>query len=200
MATTDETNPLISGPAPIRYRLALGAGWQRIRLDENAGADVKAYLDTVFGAVPSGTAESARALIETRLTTQIMAGRAKGGIDFYVPAPKPGAGPLPALTIVAAEVRVPTTAVPEPAEIVARVAGANPTARTGVVGGMPAVRIERSGDQEVHIEYVQPVAGDTEHRWLSLALSGQAGPGGDDSQIAAAVAAFDRAVAELAWE
>lgn len=221
MATTQEPEPLPGGPKPIRYRLTLGAGWQRIRLDGHAAADTKAYLDAVFSSVPADAAEAARTLIETRLTNQIMAGRAKGGIDFYIPAPKPGSGPLPALTVMAAEVKIPTTAVPEPAEVVARVAAANPTARTGVVAGMPTVRIDRSvgieegnedrnpdanGDGEQrprgprHIEYVLPVAGDAEHRWLSLALTGQAGPGGDEEKVDAAVAAFDQAVAGLAWE
>ncbi|NUP52142.1 MAG: hypothetical protein HOW97_33190 [Catenulispora sp.] len=221
MATTDEPEPLPDGPKPIRYRLTLGTGWRRIRLDGHAEADAKAYLDAVFSSVPADAAEAARTLIETRLTTQIMAGRAKGGIDFYIPAPNPGSGPLPALTVMAAEVKIPTTTVPEPAEVVARVAAANPTARTGVVAGMPTVRIDRSagigdldgherqgenGDVEQpprgprHIEYVLPVAGDAEHRWLSLALTGQAGPGGDEEKVDAAVAAFDQAVAGLAWE
>lgn len=219
MATTDETT---DGAKPIAYRLALGEGWQRIRLDDHAGADVKAYLDAVFASVPSDAAEGARGLIEARLTAQIMAGRAKGGIDFYIPAPRVGAGPLPALTVMAAEVKIPTSAVPEPAEVVARVAAANPTARTGVIAGMPAVRIDRSAgiDDSVpvdpdaeegedgeaprsgprHIEYVVPVAGDAQHRWLSLALTGQAGPGGDEAKVDEVVAAFDQAVAELAWE
>lgn len=219
MATTDGTT---GGAKPIAYQLPLGEGWQRIRLDDHAEADVKAYLDAVFASVPADAAEGARGLIEARLTTQIMAGRAKGGIDFYIPAPKVGAGPLPALTVMAAEVRIPTTAVPEPADVVARVAAANPTARTGVIGGMPAVRIDRSAgiddtvpvDSDLedsddgdaprsgprHIEYVVPVAGDAEHRWLSIALTGQAGPGGDEAKVDEVVAAFDQAVAELAWQ
>jgi len=224
-----------AGGKPIAYRLVLGEAWQRIRLDEHAGADVRAYLDAVFASVPPEQAEAARGLIEGRLTTQIMAGRAKGGIDFYIPAPNVGHGPLPALTIMAAEVKIPTAAVPEPADVVARVAASNPTARTGVIGGMPAVRIDRSAgvdadggpagpgsgssgssgasgsseseddDEQAtggprHIEYVVPVAGDPDHRWLSIALTGQAGPGGDEAKVDAAVAAFDQAVAELAWE
>ncbi|NUR25407.1 MAG: hypothetical protein HOV83_06080 [Catenulispora sp.] len=219
MATTDGAT---GGAKPIAYQLALGEGWQRIRLDDHAEADVKAYLDAVFASVPADAAEGARGLIEARLTTQIMAGRAKGGIDFYIPAPKVGAGPLPALTVMAAEVRIPTAAVPEPADVVARVAAANPTARTGVIAGMPAVRIDRSAgvddtvpvdpgleddeDGEAprggprHIEYVVPVAGDAEHRWLSIALTGQAGPGGDEAKVDEVVAAFDQAVAELAWQ
>jgi len=145
MATTDENvDGNADGTRPIAYQLALGEGWQRIRLDDHAEADVKAYLDAVFASVPAEAAEGARGLIEARLTTQIMAGRAKGGIDFYIPAPRVGAGPLPALTVMAAEVKIPTTAVPEPADVVARVAAANPTARTGVIAGMPAVRIDRS--------------------------------------------------------
>ncbi|MBW8802942.1 MAG: hypothetical protein JF587_03635 [Catenulisporales bacterium] len=219
MPTTDET----SDSNPITYRLPLGEAWQRIRLNEHAGTDVRAYLDAVFASVPPEQAEAARGLIEGRLTTQIMAGRAKGGIDFYIPAPNVGHGPLPALTIMAAEVKIPTTAVPEPADVVARVAASNPTARTGVIAGMPAVRIDRSAGVEAgdspagpasesedddgqtaggprHIEYVVPVAGDPEHRWLSIALTGQAGPGGDEEKVDAAVAAFDQAVAELAWE
>ncbi|GAA2057280.1 hypothetical protein GCM10009839_78300 [Catenulispora yoronensis] len=217
MATTDENT---GGGEPIRYQLTLGEAWQRIRLDENAEADSKAYLDAVFASVPAEAAEAARGLIEARLTTQIMAGRAKGGIDFYIPAPKVGAGPLPALTVMVAEVKIPTVTVPEPADIVARVAAANPTARTGVIAGMPAVRIDRSTgvDDSVptdadddedesgsrggprHIEYVLPVAGDAQHRWLSIALTGQAGPGGDEAKVDAAVAAFDQAVSELVWE
>ncbi|GAA1950186.1 hypothetical protein [Catenulispora subtropica] len=219
MATTDETT---DAPQPITYRLDLGDGWQRIRLDDHAEADVKAYLDAVFASVPADAAEGARGLIEARLTTQILAGRAKGGIDFYIPAPNIGAGPLPALTVMAAEVKIPTTAVPDPADVVARVAAANPTARTGVIAGMPAVRIDRSAgvddsvpatlDEEDgedgepprsgprHVEYVVPVAGDAQHRWLSIALTGQAGPGGDEAKVDEVVAAFDQAVAELAWE
>lgn len=219
MSTTDGA----SGGKPIAYRLTLGEAWQRIRLDQHAEADVRAYLDAVFASVPPEQAEAARGLIEGRLTTQIMAGRAKGGIDFYIPAPNVGRGPLPALTIMAAEVKIPTAAVPEPADVVARVAASNPTARTGVIAGMPAVRIDRSAgvddsaaggpeaegegenDEKTasgprHIEYVVPVAGDPDHRWLSIALTGQAGPGGDEAKVDAAVAAFDQAVAELAWE
>jgi hypothetical protein len=216
MSTAAET----ANSKPINYRLDLGAGWSRIRLDEHAEADVNAFLDTVFAAVPADAAEAGRGLIAGRLTTQIVAGRARGGIDFYIPTP--GGGPVPALTVMASEVKIPTAAVPEPADVVARVAASNPTARTGVIAGMPAVRIDRSagagpddepgvqggdeGDDDGpqqprprHIEYVVPVAGDPDHRWLSIALTGQAGPGGDEAKVDAAISQFDRAVAELAW-
>ncbi|WP_194916738.1 hypothetical protein [Catenulispora rubra] len=205
---------------PITYRLDLGEGWTRIRLDEHAEADVSAFLDRAFAAVPADAAEAGRGLIAGRLNTQIAAGRAKGGIDFYIPTP--GAGPVPALTVMASEVKIPSAAVPEPADVVARVAASNPTARTGVIAGMPAVRIDRSAglDPEAeaagedaddadddgpqpprprHIEYVVPVAGDPDHRWLSIALTGQAGPGADEAKVDAAVSRFDQAVAELAW-
>ncbi|MEZ0106653.1 hypothetical protein ABH920_000634 [Catenulispora sp. EB89] len=202
---------------PITYRLDLGEGWTRIRLDEHAEADVSAFLDLAFAAVPADAAEAGRGLIAGRLNTQIVAGRAKGGIDFYIPTP--GAGPAPALTVMASEVKIPSAAVPEPADVVARVAASNPTARTGVIAGMPAVRIDRSAglDPEAeaaeqdaddddpqpprprHIEYVVPVAGDPDHRWLSIALTGQAGPGADEAKVDAAVSRFDQAVAELAW-
>ena len=202
---------------PITYRLDLGEGWTRIRLDEHAEADVNAFLDRAFAAVPADAAEAGRGLIAGRLNTQIVAGRAKGGIDFYIPTPS--AGPAPALTVMASEVKIPSAAVPEPADVVARVAASNPTARTGVIAGMPAVRIDRSAglDPEAeaaeedadddgpqpprprHVEYVVPVAGDPDHRWLSIALTGQAGPGGDEAKVDAAVSRFDQAVAELAW-
>lgn len=202
---------------PIHYRLNLGDGWTRIRLDEHAEADVNAYLDTVFTGVPADAAEAGRDLIGGRMTAQIIAGRAKGGIDFYIPTP--GGGPVPALTVMASEVKIPSAAVPEPADVVARVAASNPTARTGVIAGMPAVRIDRSAgvdpdaaadadDEDEdgpqaprprHIEYVVPVAGDPDHRWLSLALTGQAGPGGDEAKVDAAISKFDQAVSELSW-
>lgn len=202
---------------PIHYQLDLGDGWTRIRLDEHAEADVNAYLDTVFTGVPADAAEAGRDLIGGRMTAQVIAGRAKGGIDFYIPTP--GGGPVPALTVMASEVKIPSAAVPEPADVVARVAASNPTARTGVIAGMPAVRIDRSAgvepdaapdaeDEEEdgpqaprprHIEYVVPVAGDPDHRWLSLALTGQAGPGGDEAKVDAAISKFDQAVSELSW-
>ena len=213
MSTASET----ANSKPINYRLNLGEGWTRIRLDEHAEADVNAFLDVAFAAVPADAAEAGRGLIAGRLTTQIMAGRAKGGIDFYIPTP--GGGPVPALTVMAYEVKIPSAAVPEPADVVARVAASNPTARTGVIAGMPAVRIDRSAGADPdaepaeeteedegpqaprprHIEYVVPVAGDPDHRWLSIALTGQAGPGADEAKVDAAVSRFDQAVSELAW-
>jgi hypothetical protein len=207
-----------SNSKPIGYRLDLGQGWSRIRLDDHAEAAVNAFLDTVFASVPADAAEAGRDLVAGRLSLQITAGRAKGGIDFYIPTP--GNGPVPTLTVMAAEVKIPSAAVPEPADVVARVAASNPTARTGVIAGMPAVRIDRSvgagpeaeidddddededGTQPPrprHIEYVVPVAGDPDHRWLSIALTGQAGPGGDEAKVDAAISAFDAAVSELAW-
>jgi hypothetical protein len=215
MSTAAET----AGSKPVTYRLNLGPGWTRIRLDDHAEADVNAFLDTVFAAVPADAAEAGRDLIGGRLTTQILAGRAKGGIDFYIPTP--GGGPVPALTVMASEVKIPSAAVPEPADVVARVAASNPTARTGVIAGMPAVRIDRSAGAGLHaepaeedaqeeaegfspprprhIEYVVPVSGDPDHRWLSIALTGQAGPGGDEAKVDAAISRFDQAVAGLAW-
>ena len=212
------THRLTANSKPIHYRLNLGEGWTRIRLDEHAEADVSAFLDTAFAEVPADAAEAGRGLIAGRLTTQIVAGRARGGIDFYIPTP--GGGPVPALTVMASEVKIPTAAVPEPADVVARVAASNPTARTGVIAGMPAVRIDRSAgvdpdapapDEDEdgedgpqpprprHIEYVVPVAGDPDHRWLSIALTGQAGPGADEAKVDDAISRFDQAVAELAW-
>jgi hypothetical protein len=215
MTTAAET----ANSKPIHYRLDLGPGWTRIRLDEHAEADVNAYLDVVLTGVPDDAAQAGRELIGGRITAQVIAGRARGGIDFYIPTP--GSGPMPALTVMASEVKIPSAAVPEPADVVARVAASNPTARTGVIAGMPAVRIDRSagavpdevleieeeeaeefGEQPArprHIEYVVPVAGDPDHRWLSLALTGQAGPGGDEARVDAAVSKFDQAVAELSW-
>src|SRR5256714_4384039 len=159
MPTTDET----SDSNPITYRLPLGEAWQRIRLNEHAGTDVRAYLDAVFASVPPEQAEAARGLIEGRLTTQIMAGRAKGGIDFYIPAPNVGHGPLPALTIMAAEVKIPTTAVPEPADVVARVAASNPTARTGGIAGMPAVRVDPGAGVGGRGSPAGPASGSADH-------------------------------------
>lgn len=192
--------------APITYRLDLGEGWYRIRLDEHAEADVKTFLDVMFDGVPADAAEQTRTLITTQFTTQIAAARAKRGIELLIPAPKPHATVLPAAVVLVAEVVIPAPVVPDPVDVVARVAREAPNARTGVIAGSVAVRIDHSeADAEAEagddtppsrnrIEYVIAVPNDP--RWLSIDLSVQAVDGFDTDQ---AIAKFDQAVAELTW-
>ncbi|NUP47744.1 MAG: hypothetical protein HOW97_10585 [Catenulispora sp.] len=192
--------------APITYRLDLGEGWYCIRLDEHAEADVKTFLDVMFDGVPADAAEQTRTLITTQFTTQIAAARAKRGIELLIPAPKPHATVLPAAVVLVAEVVIPAPIVPDPVDVVARVAREAPNARTGVIAGSVAVRIDHSeADAEAEasddtppsrnrIEYVIAVPNDP--RWLSIDLSVQAVDGFDTDQ---AIAKFDQAVAELTW-
>jgi hypothetical protein len=196
---------------PIAYRLALGADWYRIRLDEHAETDVKAFLDVMFDGVPADAADRIRALITVQFATQIAAARAKRGIELLVPAPKPGGAALPGAAVLIAEVVIPTPVVPDPVEVAARVARGAEGARTGVIAGSVAVRIDHSAadaeedeDDDANdgpvpptrqrIEYVIAVPNDP--RWLSIDLSVQAVGGFDVEQT---IAEFDQAVAELEW-
>jgi hypothetical protein len=196
---------------PITYRLALGDGWYRIRLNEHAETDVKTFLDVMFDAVPADQATATRALIETRSAAQILAARARDGIDLYIPAPVAGTGPMPALSIMTAEVVLPGPAAPQPSDVVATVASGNAAVRTGVIAGMPAVRIDHTAQEQDlpeqardvpglrHIEYLLPAANDPHRRWLSIALTAQPTPAHGQEETDTAVAAFDQTVTELAW-
>ncbi|MEY9935253.1 hypothetical protein ABH926_009928 [Catenulispora sp. GP43] len=190
---------------PITYRLALGEDWYRIRLDEHAEADVKAFLDVMFDGIPTEAAEQARTLIAVQFATYIAAARAKRGIELLVPVPKPGGMALPGAAVLIAEVVIPTAVVPDPAEVVARVARDAVAANTGLIAGSAAVRIDHSvADSEVQadtappaqqrIEYVIAVPNDP--RWLSIDLSVQAVDGFDVEQT---IVDFDQAVAGLTW-
>ena len=192
---------------PITYCLDLGEDWYRIRLDERAEADVKVFLDVMFDGIPADAAEQTRTLITSRFAAQIAAACAKRGIELLVPSPKPQGAALPAVAVLVAEVDIPSPAVPDPVEVVARVARDNIGARTGVIAGTVAVRIDHSvtaTESELdtddtpptgkRIEYVIAVPNDP--RWLSIDLSVQTIDGFD---IDEAITKFDQAVAMLNW-
>ncbi len=199
---------------PITYRLAPGQDWYRIRLNEHAETDVKAFLDVMFDGVPVEAAEQARVLIGVQFAAQIAAARSKRGIDILVPAPKPGGAAMPGAAVLVAEVVIPGSVVPDPTEVVTRVARNAIGARTGVIAGCPAVRIDHSmADADARanigggkgtdvdgpptpkrIEYVIAVPNDS--RWLSIDLSVQAVNGFDVEQT---IAKFDQTVAGLSW-
>ncbi|MEY9888431.1 hypothetical protein ABIA31_002071 [Catenulispora sp. MAP5-51] len=193
--------------APITYRLALGEDWYQIRLNEQAEADVNAFLDVMFDGVPADAAEQTRTLIGGRFATQIATARAKRGIELLVPSPQPQGVALPAAAVLVAEVVIPTPAVPDPTEVVARVARDNIGARTGVIAGTAAVRIDHSitvPESELdadgapptgkRIEYVIAVPDDP--RWLSIDLSVQTVDAFDMEKV---IANFDQAAAALSW-
>ncbi len=193
---------------PITYRLGLGEDWYRIRLDEHAEADVKAFLDVMFDGLPTDAVEQVRTLFSVQFATQIAAARARRGIEMLVPAPKPGGAALPGAAVLIAEVVIPTSVVPDPVEVAARVARGSAGARTGVIAGSVAVRIDHTAaDTEAdeddgkpesstrkRIEYVLAVPDDP--RWLSIDLSVQAVAGFD---VERTIAEFDEAVAGLDW-
>lgn len=193
--------------APITYRLALGEDWYQIRLNEHAEADVKAFLDVMFDGIPADAAEQTRTLIGARFATQIAAARAKRGIELLVPSPKSQGVALPAVAVLVAEVVIPAPAVPDPTDVVARVARENIGARTGVIAGTAAVRIDHSvtvPESELdadgaaptgkRIEYVIAVPNDS--RWLSIDLSVQTM---DSFDVGEVIAKFDQAAATLSW-
>ncbi|WP_194923121.1 hypothetical protein [Catenulispora pinisilvae] len=196
---------------PITYRLALGEDWYRIRLDEHAEADVKAFLDVMFDAIPADAAEGIRALIGVQFAVQIAAARSRRGIELLVPSPKPGGAALPGVAVLVAEVVIPTPVAPDPVEVAARVARGAASTRTGVIAGSVAVRIDHSAaDAEEdeddganagpvvptrqRIEYVIAVPNDP--RWLSIDLIVQAVAGFDVEQT---ITDFDQAVGQLGW-
>jgi hypothetical protein len=203
------------GESHLAYRLALGDAWARIRLDDHAEADVKTLLDTAFAGIPDEAATETRGALAQRFSTQIQAARVKSGLDLYLPADPvhlAGRGNGATAVILAAKVVIPVAVAPDPVEVVARVAAANPAARTGIIGGTPAVRIDHSSatpgpaaeaddDDESprarHIEYVMAVPNDPEHRWLSVALTAQAAADEDVTELDAKVADFDQAVAAM---
>ena len=200
-------HPAKPAASPVRYRLALDpAAWTRVRLDEHAEADVSALLDTAFAEVPEEEAAPARRQLASRFATQIAAARGRDGLDLYVPA-DPAHRHGGAFAILAAEVAIPTTVALEPVSVVAKVARGNPAARTGVVGGSPAVRIDSAAapgadgqaPRDRRVEYVVAVPHDARRRWLSIALTGWNGPDAVPAETEAAVAGFDEAVAALEW-
>jgi hypothetical protein len=200
-------DPVTPAASPVRYRIALDPGaWTRVRLDGHAEADVSALLDTAFAEVPEDEAAPARQQLASRFATQIAAARGRNGLDLYVPA-DPVHRHAGVFAILAAEVAIPTTVPLEPVALVARVAQGNPAARTGVIGGSPAVRIDSASAPEAdgepprarRVEYVVAVPHDERRRWLSIAFTGLGGPDADPAGTDAAVAGFDQAVAALEW-
>ncbi|MEZ0108641.1 hypothetical protein ABH920_002642 [Catenulispora sp. EB89] len=192
---------------PITYRLALGEDWYRIRLDEHAEADVKAFLDVVFDGIPTVAAEQLRTLLTAQFAAQIAAARSKRGIELLVPTPRRGGAALPGAAVLTAEVVIPAPVVPDPVEVVARVAHGSAGARTGVIAGSVAVRIDHSAADDgldaddrllpptrKRIEYVIAVPNDP--RWLSIDLSVQAINGFNMDQT---ITDFDQAVGQLSW-
>lgn len=199
-------DPVTPEREPITYRLAL-EGWYRIRLDEHAEADVEAFLNVMFDGIPAGAAEQVRTLFTIQFAAQIAAARSKRGIELLLPAPKAGGTALPGAAVLIAEVVIPAPVVPDPVEVVARAAQGSAGARTGVIAGSAAVRIDHSGvdtegeaDDEPltpprrRIEYVIAVPDDP--RWLSIDLSVQAIDGFDMNHT---ITEFDEAVGQLIW-
>src|SRR5690242_2802328 len=111
--------PVTSSASPVRYRIALDpAAWTRVRLDEHAEADVRALLDTAFADVPEAEAAAARQQLASRFALQIAAARSRNGLDLYIPA-DPAHRHTGAFVVLAAEVTIPTTAPPNPVDLVA---------------------------------------------------------------------------------
>jgi hypothetical protein len=193
--------------APIGYRIVLDpAAWTRIRLDEHAEADVRALLDTAFADVPEDEAAAARQQLASRFALQIAAARGRSGLDLYIPA-DPAHRHAGAFVVLAAEVTIPTSAPLNPVDLVVKVAAGNPAARTGVIGGSPAVRIDNAavldadGQEPANrrVEYIVAVPHDAQNRWLSLALTAAGGANAGAADVDRVVAGFDQAVAALEW-
>ncbi|ACU74252.1 hypothetical protein Caci_5393 [Catenulispora acidiphila DSM 44928] len=191
---------------PITYCLEFGEDWYRIRLDEHAEADVNAFLDVLFDGIPADAAEQGRTLFNGQFAAQITAARSRRGIELLVPAPKPHAAALPGAAVLVAEVVIPAATVPDPIEVIAHVARNNAGARTGLIAGSVAVRIDHSfagpdiedgtdvSPSPQRVEYVVAVPNDV--RWLSIDLSVQAVAGFTTHQ---AITEFDQAVGRLTW-
>lgn len=195
-------DPVTPAAPPVRYSLALDpAAWHRIRLDDHAEADVKVLLDQAFAGVPESEAAAARQQLAERFTTQIAAARARNGLDLYLPA-DPVHRRAGAVAILAAQVVIPTSVPLDPAELVAKVAAGNPAARTGVIAGSAAVRIDNAGALDAdggepparRVEYIVAVPNDPDGRWLSVALTTLADAGADPL-----VAEFDEVVGTVRW-
>lgn len=190
---------------PITYRLTLGDDWYRIRLDESFETDVKAFLDVLFDGIPAEAADQTRSLITAQFATYIATARARRGIELLVPAPKSGGAAMPGAAILLAEVVIPSPVAPSPTDVATQVARNTVGARTGVIAGSAAVRIDHSfagsgtnadtaPPRQKRIEYVIAVPHDP--RWLSIDLSLQAVDGFD---MAGTATKFDQLVTALNW-
>jgi hypothetical protein len=195
-------DPVTPAAPPIRYSLALDpAAWHRIRLDGHAEADVRVLLDQAFAGVPESEAAAAREQLAERFAAQIAAARARNGLDLYLPA-DPAHRHAGAVAVLAAQVVIPTSVPLDPAVLVAKVADGNPAARTGVIAGSAAVRIDNAGALDAdggepaarRVEYIVAVPNDPEGRWLSVALTALPDAGTD-----VLVAEFDQVIATVQW-
>jgi hypothetical protein len=200
-------DPASPEASPVRYRIALDPMvWSRVRLDGHAEADLGVLLDAAFAGVPEDEAAPARQQLASRFATQIAAARGRNGLDMYIPA-DPAHRHTGAYVVMTAEVSIPTTTPLNPVELVTKVAAGNPAARTGVIGGSPAVRIDNAavldadGEEPTtrRVEYVVAVPHDPRGRWLSLALTAAGGPDADAAEVERVVGGFDQAVAGLEW-
>ncbi len=193
------------------YRLVLPPGWRRIPVRAGGGGEViREILDERVARLPRNLPRDrvakARAELEGRLRRQVAEARRAAAVDLYLPVDLMH-GALVGASFLVSEGPFGAGPDADPMMVVASLAAQGGGASMAAVGGVPAVRTERTAPADPareielgsrRVNYVVPVPG-RPGRWVMVAFSTVGGGDPADEHADILVELFDAIMTTFRW-